>query len=119
MFYFIHIIGAESKRAVDELGHEFPDFTRTSIQPTCIACERTNQMPTWRFEIQRSFQNNTNVINNGGRANCDEITDLARSVRALSNSYHPLVFSTEPSDCSQVNGTYTLERVKDLLFLYR
>ncbi len=104
-----------SRAATNELAHELPDALKTNIQPTCIARETTNQMPSWRFELQRVMSSGKVIINDMSRANCEEITDFARSVRALSNTYHPFVFSTEPSDCAQVNGVYTLERVKLLL----
>jgi hypothetical protein len=82
MFYFLpthHRRGVQTGRR----------RSRTTLARLC-----TNKHPiymhrarTARFELQRSLQIGTNVINNGGRANCDEITDFMRSVRALSNTY--------------------------------
>lgn len=109
----------ETHAATNELVREYPDAIKSQIQPTCIAREPVNQMPAWRFELQRAMTSGRLIINDMGRSNCDEITDFARSVRAISSSYHPLVFSTQPSECTQINGHYSLERVKDLLFILK
>lgn len=117
--FIVSVTGSESHKATNELTRAFPDALKTNILPSCLARETTNQMPAWRFELQRVMSNGSLIVNDMSRANCDEISDFARSVRALSNSYHPFVFSTEPSECPHINGVYTLERVRDLLFLYK
>jgi hypothetical protein len=116
--FVIGITGPESKTrsAANELAREFPDALRTQIQPSCLARETTNQMPAWRFELHRAMSTGKVIVNDMGRANCDEILDFARSVRALSNTHHPFVFSTESSGCAQVNGVYSLETVKHVLY---
>ncbi len=116
--FVVSISGPErdTRSATNELMREFPDAVRTHIQPSCLARETTNQMPAWRFELQRALSSGKVIVNDMSRANCDEILDFARSVRALSNSYHPFVFSIEPSECAQVNGIYSLETVKHILY---
>lgn len=105
----------QTRSATNELVREFPDAVRTQIQPSCLARESTNQMPAWRFELQRAMSTGKLIVNDMSRANCDEILDFARSVRALSNTYHPFVFSTEPSECAQVNAIYKIDTVKQIL----
>ena len=115
--FVISVTGPErqTRSATNELIREYPDAVRTQIQPSCLACEPTNQMPAWRFELQRAMSSGKLIVNDMGRSNCDEILDFTRSVRALSNSYHPFVFSTEPSECVQVNAIYKIDTVKQIL----
>lgn len=113
--FVISVTGPErdSRAATNELVSEYTNAMRTQIQPSCLARETTNQMPAWRFELKRAMSTGKLIVNDMGRANCDEITDFTRSVRALSNTYHPFVFSTEASECS--NATYKIDTVKQIL----
>lgn len=118
--FVVSVTGPErdSRAATNELAREFPDAVKTQIQPSCLARESTNQTPAWRFELQRTMSTGKVIVNDMSHTNCDEITDFTRSVRALSNSYHPLVFSTgPPSEC--VTAQYSLETVKDILFMFK
>jgi hypothetical protein len=119
--FVVSISGPErdTRSATNELMREFPDAVRTQIQPSCLARESTNQMPAWRFDLQRAMSSGKLIVNDMSRVNCDEILDFTRSVRALSNTYHPFVFSTEPTECVQVNGIYSLEIIKDILHMER
>jgi hypothetical protein len=115
--FVISVTGPErqTRSATNELIREYPDAVRTQIQPSCLAREPTNQMPAWRFELNRFMSTGKVIVNDMGRANCDEITDFVRSVRALSSTYHPFVFSTEASECSHVNAIYKIDTVKQIL----
>lgn len=110
--------GHETRAATNELVREFPDALKTNIQPSCLARECTNQMPAWRFELHRAMSTGKMIVNDMSHTNCDEVIDFVRSVRALSSTYQPFVFSTgPPSEC--VTAHYALETVKDLLFMFK
>lgn len=93
-----------------------------SINPTCLACEPTNNIPEWRNKLYKQLSSQPGVIiNKAGEANCDEITDLCRSIRALSYSTQPYAlkveFDTKTADekmnilqtCSQLNMVYSIK----------
>ncbi len=106
---FISIVGPEVETArISKLLATSNGAVRVKIEPTCLARESTNQMPSWRFELQRILsQGHANIVNDAGRVNCDSLLDLNRSVRALSSSYHPVVFRTSPDflpDCEQITS---------------
>ena len=106
---FITIVGPDVDTArISKLLATSNGAVRVKIEPTCLARECTNQMPAWRFELQRVMsQGLGHIINDAGRVNCDSLLDLNRSVRALSSSYHPLVFRTSPDflpDCEQITS---------------
>jgi hypothetical protein len=121
--YFINIVGS-NKRDLSFV-RELQDLSRildanfTNIEPSCISREPTNQMPSWRFEVQRmmNVSHPKIIINHVGVANCDEITDLTRSIRALSSFYNPVVLTVLEQDlsCSQVNGKYSFDHVKNIV----
>ncbi len=118
--FVISVTGPERDTRVvtNELAREFPEALKTNIQPSCIARETTNQMPAWRFELQRAMASEKMIINDMSQTNCDEVLDFVRSVRALSSTYQPAVFSTgTPSEC--VTAQYSLETVKDFVFMFK
>ncbi len=93
-----------------------------SIQPTCLSCQTTNLIPEWRYQIEKELsQNHQIIINRVGEANCDEITDLCRSIRALSYSTHPYALKVELDiktydekikildTCNQLNMVYSIK----------
>lgn len=68
-----------------------------SLHPTTLARQPNNEMPKWRFQIHEEMRTDKNVIiNKIGHVNCDEITDLNRSIRALSSTRHPIALYVEP-----------------------
>ncbi len=121
--YFINIVGSNKRdlsfvRELQDLS-KILDANFANIEPTCISREPTNQMPSWRFEVQRvmNVSHPKIIINHVGVANCDEITDLTRSIRALSSFYNPVVLTVLEQDllCSQVNGKYSFDHVKNIM----
>lgn len=112
---FISIVGPEkdTARISNEVFSVLNKSMKVKIEPTCLARESVNQTPAWRFELSRILsQGHVHIINDAGRVNCDELLDLNRSIRALSGSYHPLVFRSNPDflpDCEQITANYSLE----------
>ncbi len=93
-----------------------------SIQPTCLSCQTTNTIPKWRIQIEKELgQNHEIIINKVGHANCDEITDMCRSIRALSYTTHPYALKVESdvktidekirilNTCDQLNMVYSIK----------
>ncbi len=93
-----------------------------SIQPTYLSYQTTNQIPEWRIQVANELAKPHDIIiNKVGEANCDEITDLCRSIRALSNLTHPYALKVEPDiktlderikildTCNQFNMVYSIK----------
>lgn len=93
-----------------------------SIHPTCLAYEPTNNIPEWRNKLYKQLCSQPGIIiNKAGECNCDEITDLCRSILALSNSTHPYAIKVEfdiknPDEkinilqtCNQLNMIYSIK----------
>jgi hypothetical protein len=103
-----------------------------SIEPTCLASTPANTIPNWRMQIEKElYQQHDIIINKAGESNCDEITDLCRSIRALSYTTHPYAFKVEKDvktleekikildTCNQLNMVYSLKteipiKIKDI-----
>ena len=72
-------------------------------------------MPEWRVQIHKEIRSNENIIiNKVGRVNCDEITDLNRSISVLSRYRRPIALYVEPdaiSKCQQ-NSSYQFNSLK-------
>lgn len=142
--YVINLIGSDDDveqtayeiKRIAESAYELTAKT-VSIKPYCLST--TNEPIKWRVDLDNILKssNENVIINKIGYANCDEITDLNRSVRALSNCYHPWAFLIDPNgktrhestlldgpnkyqiNCSQINQVWPLqasfvEKVKEL-----
>jgi hypothetical protein len=56
-----------------------------NIHPTLLARQPNNNMPNWRVELRKELESPEDIIiNKVNDVNCDELTDLTRSIRALS-----------------------------------
>jgi hypothetical protein len=97
-----------------------------SLHPTLLSHQAHNEMPEWRIALQKEMQGTENIIiNKIGYASCDEITDLTRSVRALSKQRNTYALFVEPNaisrrdtkcknpysleNCQQVNSIFPLD----------
>lgn len=66
-----------------------------NIEPTILAATISNKMPEWRIQLEKTMRENPDhdIINRIDAANCDELRDFNRSVRALGiYSHHPSAF---------------------------
>lgn len=124
----INLVGSDKE--VETASQEIAQVCKTSglepkivsIQPTCLSCQTTNKMPEWRIEMEKELAKPHDIIiNKVGEANCDEITDLCRSIRALSNITHPYALQVERDTktlderikildtCNQFNMVYSIK----------
>lgn len=134
--YVISLIGSneeieqaseEIKRIAETIGHT---VKMTSIKPTVLSAYYKNEMPKWRKELENEIKRSGEniIINKIGHANCDEIRDFNRSVRALALNHHfrhPWAFKIDASaktrhesnllgndpnkfNCDQINQVYPL-----------
>ena len=75
-----------------------------SLRPTTLSFQPDNKMPLWRVQIDKEMKSNEHIIiNKIGRVNCDEITDLNRSIRALNKYRQPVALYVEPFPISKHN----------------
>lgn len=144
--YVINLMGSEDDveqtaneiKRIAESAYELTVKT-VSIKPHCLSTYSTNEPAKWRVDLDNVLKssNENVIINKIGYANCDEITDLNRSIRALNNYYHPWAFLIDPNvktrhesklldgpnkyqfNCSQINQVWPLqasfvEKVKEL-----
>ena len=139
--YVINLIGSEDN--VEQTANEI-NYIATisyglstkiiSIVPSCLSLNPINKPLTWRVELEQilNTSNEHVIINKVGNVNCDEITDLNRSIRALNIFRHPLAFLINPNaktrhdvnysyfrNCSQINQVWPLlatheNKVKEL-----
>jgi hypothetical protein len=134
--YVINLMGSEDD--VEQTANEIKQIAEStygliaktvSIKPYCLSTYSTNEPIKWRVDLDNILKssNENVIINKIGYANCDEITDLNRSVRALSNYYHPWAFLIDPNvktrheskllngpnkyqfNCSQINQVWPLQ----------
>lgn len=114
----INLIGSE--KDVDQTTNEIKEIAEStydlttkivSIKPYCLSTYSTNQPVEWRINLEKILKTSNEhvIINKVGLANCDEITDLNRSVRALNSYYHPFAFLIDPNaktrnDSTLLNG---------------
>ncbi len=97
---------------------------KTSIQPTILSLEQSNNMPEWRKKLAEELKSGHDVIiNEIGLVECEALTDFVRSVRALSSFTHPYLFYVDPKmksiedieDCvyknyNQINAVYSINK---------
>lgn len=143
--YIINLIGSDSD--VEQTAIEIKSIAQSyglttkfiSIKPYALSTYPTNNPVDWRVNLEQILKasNEHVIINKIGRTNCDEITDLNRSVRALDMFRHPWAFLIDPNvktrhesvllngpdkyqfNCSQINQAWPLlasydEKVKEL-----
>ncbi len=124
----INLFGTD--KDIDNASQEITQVCKTnglktkivSISPTCLSGQQTNVMPEWRFKVEKELSNPHDIIiNKAGEANCDEITDLCRSIRSLSSITHPYAFKVITDvktldekikildSCNQFNMVYSLK----------
>ncbi len=124
----INLFGTD--KDIDNASQEIAQVCKTnglktkivSINPTCLSCQQNNIMPEWRINVEKELSKPHDIIiNKAGEPNCDEITDLCRSIRALSNITHPYAFKVETEIktleerikildmCNQLNMVYSLK----------
>ncbi len=133
----INLIGLEHdiKIACDEiisvLNKNNISYKIISIVPSVLALESTNNIPKWRIDINKEIHTNKNVIlNKIGLIDSDSLTDLHRSINALSSCIRPLGLYVDKKlanlldvnekhehfqiiNCSQINGIYPLKESID------
>ncbi len=143
---FITIIGEEKivndeviqiEQIYKELGEK---VKIVSITPTSLALTPDNKMPEWREKLLEEIKSDNSIIINKSKfISCDEITDLNRSVRALSRLTHPNAFILDNNltsakdyeksqyytllnNCSQFNQIYpgkaSIQEKKEILKFY-
>jgi hypothetical protein len=100
------------------------------LRPIILSFLSNNKMPEWRFQLAEEMLSPENVIiNKIGNVNCDEITDLNRSIRALSRGgRRPISLYVDPdaisrckqnsnkkqlNECSQITSIFPLNAVFD------
>ncbi len=147
--YVINLIGSDTD--VEQTANEINSIAQSyglttkfiSIKPYAINIINptypTNNPVEWRINLEKTLKTSNEhvIINKVGRANCDEITDLNRSVRALGMFRHPWAFLIDPNvktrhestllngpdkyrfNCGQINQAWPLlasydEKVKEL-----
>jgi len=110
----VNLLGDE--KHIDTAAHDITKILKKkdlsykiiSLRPTILSLQSNNNMPEWRFQIDKEIRSDENIIiNKVGRVNCDEITDLNRSIRALSHNRYPIALYVEPnaiSRCQQNNS---------------
>ena len=100
-------------------------YKTIKIYPTILSMQSNNKMPEWRFKLAEEILSSENVIiNKIGQVNCDEITDLNRSIRALSrDKFHTIVLRVDHDaisrcgskskldECSQITSIFPLNAV--------
>lgn len=96
-----------------------------TVYPTTLSMQSNNKMPEWRFQLAEEILSPENVIiNKIGQVNCYEITDLNRSIRALSRDrFHPIALivdhdaisrcgsKSKLDECSQITSIFPLNAV--------
>ncbi len=143
--YVINLIGSDidiekTAEEMNSIAQSYGLSTKIiSIKPYALATYPTNNPVDWRVNLEKILKTSNEhvIINKIGRANCDEITDLNRSVRALEMFRHPWAFLIDPNvktrhesvllngpdkyqfNCSQINQAWPLlasydEKVKEL-----
>ena len=116
----------EIKDIAEEMGHT---VKVVEIRPDgLLSTNASNEAPKWRVKLSEEVKSNENIlINKVGQVNCEIITDLNRSVRAVSNDFrHPWAFKIDPNvktrhesvllgthpykfNCDQINQVYPLK----------
>lgn len=103
--YMINLIGskidmeqttAEIKQIAEEIGHTVKVVT---IVPNGLVVDPHSSAPKWRTDLANEVYSSENVIiNKVGEVTCDVITELNRSVRAVSYGFrHPWAFKIDPN----------------------
>lgn len=103
--YVINLIGSDidveqSANEIKSIANSYGLTTKfISIKPYALATYPTNKPVDWRVNLEQILKTSNEhvIINKIGWANCDEITDLNRSVRALNMFRHPWAFLIDPN----------------------
>ena len=127
--YMINLIGSDD--SVNSTADEIKEIAESyglktkfvSIKPYCLSTYQTNGPVKWRVDLQNilSSSNEHVLINKIGHANCDEITDLNRSVRVLSGPYctrHPFAFLIDPNVKTRHDSTLLKNGLNQYQFNY-